>query len=55
MLGYAWEVCEGPIPGLRLPPQIWNVLTGAQIKTLIQLSYPPPLKWSILDYVLRPT
>jgi hypothetical protein len=55
MPGYAWEVCEDPIPGLRLPPQTWNVLMGAQIETLIQLSDPPPLKWSILEYVLRPT
>jgi hypothetical protein len=37
MPGNAWQMCEGSIPGLRLPRQTWNVLTGAQITRLTQL------------------
>ena len=31
------EICEGPIPGLRLPRYIWDVLKRENIRTLEQL------------------
>jgi Holliday junction resolvasome RuvABC DNA-binding subunit len=38
MPNYAWQVCKGPIPGLRLPQQAWTVLERDNITTLDQLT-----------------
>src|SRR5215213_2146178 len=38
MLKGLFEVCEGPIRGLRLPLNAWNVLDRENITTLPQLT-----------------
>jgi hypothetical protein len=32
-----WQICEGPLPGLRLPVHAWDVLAREGITTLDQL------------------
>jgi Holliday junction resolvasome RuvABC DNA-binding subunit len=38
MPSYSWQVCKGPIPGLRLPLQAWTALERDNIATLDQLT-----------------